>query len=241
MYSLEEVVRNYKNTVDYNRYIEQIFHYCVQKDERLMLIRQYFRDIGSWGEDSFYWIWYLLIRDLNISKMLEIGCYQGQFPILSKIIAKQMLNKNIECHLVTPFSNAGDKYSNYQNRDYYCDFKKSCLNFGLSADDFIIHKGYSQDREIQKGITKDRFDLIYVDGSHNYEDVVRDIEFYVFGLLKDGGVVIFDDAMCFQPNRGHGFVGHEDVSKAVDELVNCNDDFVNLFNISHNRVFQKVN
>jgi predicted O-methyltransferase YrrM len=41
------------------------------------------------------------------------------------------------------------------------------------------------------------FDLVYVDGSHLFEDVFIDF-YYVARLLRDGGIVAFDD--CTDPN-----------------------------------------
>ncbi len=40
---------------------------------------------------------------------------------------------------------------------------------------------------------REQFDLIYVDGSHIFEDVFIDM-FYGARLLSDGGVILFDDA-----------------------------------------------
>lgn len=37
-----------------------------------------------------------------------------------------------------------------------------------------------------------KFDLIYIDGSHEYDDVYQDIE-YAWPLLRDGGILIGDD------------------------------------------------
>lgn len=37
-----------------------------------------------------------------------------------------------------------------------------------------------------------RFDLIYIDGSHDYDDVASDIR-YAWPLLKDGGILVGDD------------------------------------------------
>ncbi|MEN3974671.1 class I SAM-dependent methyltransferase [Emcibacter sp. SYSU 3D8] len=39
---------------------------------------------------------------------------------------------------------------------------------------------------------RDRFDFVYVDGSHQYEDVLHDA-FSGFDALKPGGIMIFDD------------------------------------------------
>ena len=39
---------------------------------------------------------------------------------------------------------------------------------------------------------KKEFDLIYIDGSHEYEDVKNDAE-AAFKIIKNNGIIIFDD------------------------------------------------
>lgn len=51
-------------------------------------------------------------------------------------------------------------------------------------------------------------EFVYVDGSHEYDDVKRDLEFYFNEVLADGGTMIIDDV------TGH-FPG---ILKAVEEI-----------------------
>lgn len=55
-----------------------------------------------------------------------------------------------------------------------------------------------------------RADMIYIDGSHEYWDVILDLTNY-WPLLKDGGVIFGDDWTC------------EDVKRAVTDFVNQNN------------------
>jgi hypothetical protein len=60
------------------------------------------------------------------------------------------------------------------------------------ADNFIFHEGYSSfvlPELIQKG---HKFEFIYVDGSHLFEDVFLDF-YYSTILLQENGLVLFDD------------------------------------------------
>ena len=44
------------------------------------------------------------------------------------------------------------------------------------------------------------FDFIYIDGSHNGEDILSDaIE--AFKILKKGGIIFFDDFLQFEKDR----------------------------------------
>jgi len=53
------------------------------------------------------------------------------------------------------------------------------------------------------------FDFIYVDGSHNGEDILSDaIE--AFKILKKGGLIFFDDFLQYELNRKiQSYVGIE--------------------------------
>ena len=64
-------------------------------------------------------------------------------------------------------------------------------NLAAHADRLTKHKGFSSSY-FQSGPARESFDLIYVDGSHQYADVRQD-SFEGFDLLKPGGIMIFDD------------------------------------------------
>lgn len=58
------------------------------------------------------------------------------------------------------------------------------------SDIVEVKRGWSKD--ILPTLSKEYFDLIFVDGSHFYEDVLLDLKNSAF-LLKDGGVICGDD------------------------------------------------
>jgi len=78
-------------------------------------------------------------------------------------------------------------------------------------------KGYSV-VELPKLLTEgERFDMIYIDGSHTAPDVLADAVM-AFGLCRVGGVMIFDDYLWPQ----HGFTDALETPKpGVDAFVNC--------------------
>lgn len=65
-------------------------------------------------------------------------------------------------------------------------------NLALSgkAEKTVVIKGRSQVRG--KALPSESFDIIYVDGSHAAPDVLAD-SVLAFDLLKNGGIIIFDD------------------------------------------------
>lgn len=70
-------------------------------------------------------------------------------------------------------------------------------------------KGFSQE-VLRKNLWPDgSFDLIYIDGNHTIQSVMRDFV-HTWPLLKIGGVMIFDDYL-----QGH----NDQVKKAVDLIL----------------------
>lgn len=59
-----------------------------------------------------------------------------------------------------------------------------------AADQVTTVKGYSQ--EVMRSLPLESYDVIYIDGSHKGPDVLTDAVLG-WGLLEEGGVMIFDD------------------------------------------------
>jgi predicted O-methyltransferase YrrM len=59
---------------------------------------------------------------------------------------------------------------------------------------------------------KEKFDLIYVDGCHRYEEVKEDL-LNCWGKVKQGGVIVLDDFF-----HKHNWTGKYGVARAVSEV-----------------------
>lgn len=113
---------------------------------------------------------------------LEIGCYEGQ--------ASCWLMENTDAKLVVI-----DTFKGSQEHD--TQFEKTLLarftdNIQEYKDRITIKQGTSRDVLKLYPLTINSFDFIYVDGSHQASDVLEDAVL-AFPLLKEGGIMIFDD------------------------------------------------
>jgi SAM-dependent methyltransferase len=118
---------------------------------------------------------------------LEIGIFEGQS--LLWMLENILTHPTARATGIDPFSDpiyiyTGSKAVNYKEVFY------SNLNVSGSKDKARIIEGYSQ-TELRK-LPLESFDIIYIDGSHNSADVLEDA-ILSWRLLKDGGVLIFDD------------------------------------------------
>ena len=116
----------------------------------------------------------------DIWKCLEIGSYQGRSCLWI------LENVNIESITCIDTFEGSIENSDSQKQNLFSMFKHNIEGY---EDKVIIKRGYS--RDVLKTLDE-KYDFIYVDGSHQPQDVITDAVLS-FDLLKTGGYMIFDD------------------------------------------------
>jgi SAM-dependent methyltransferase len=234
----------WENTIEYNEYIYNTFGKEVDNSE---ILSNHFNIITeyklAYGEKPFMYLWPLIVSQIpEGGKFLEIGVYKGSILALTQTVSKH-LNLNITSYGLTPLSNAGDKYSNYDYLDYgyYISFLYHKLE--IDINDTIIIEGLSTDENAKEAAKiESPYDVVYIDGGHDYETVINDIEL-CNQILKPGGILVMDDASSeLNLSKNHpGFTGHPDVAKAIIDDLDNRDNYKHLFACGHNRVWKKLN
>ncbi len=134
--------------------------------------RAYFSRAGrGFGEDAMHVLWFLLFQELKPARFLEIGVYRGQVLSLAAMLAR--LN-GTACQVqgVSPFSPAGDGVSKYRaDVDYLEDTLANFGHFSLPRPELL--RAFSTDPEAVALIKSQPWDLIYIDGNHDYGVVLR--------------------------------------------------------------------
>jgi len=171
---------------------------------------------------------------------LEIGVYKGRVLALVQLLST-MFNKHAKIYGVTPLDgDATDKYSEYQNCDYLTAIKKSYNICRTSFRNTSIIHGYSQKKDIiEKTKESAPFNMIFIDGCHDYDIVVQDIKNYS-EMLVENGYLILDDASLYIDSPYGTFLGHPDVGKAIQDVIDKDQRFIHLYAIGHNRIWQKI-
>ena len=151
---------------------------------------------NNWFDVSAKRIWDVLIPQVNPSKILEIGSYEGASTCyLIRNCASKM---PIEIHCVDTWEGGiehkmtGVDMTAVERQ--FLDNTKIARGQAPYPAEVITHKGFSNmclAKIMSQGLL-DYFDLIYIDGSHLAPDVLSDA-IQSFPLLKVGGVMIFDD------------------------------------------------
>ena len=148
---------------------------------------------NKWFLNNFDIFNFFLPKDKN-SKFdyLEVGCFEGlsSFFVLSQYKAVNAILLDI---WDMPNPNSKTLSHNFNSVEKAFDNNLSGFNFTKIKEDSVvaIRKLFKQNKS---------FDFIYIDGSHNGEDILSDaIE--AFKILKKEGLIFFDDFLQYDKNR----------------------------------------
>lgn len=238
--TLQETISTWKDTKEVHQYINERFTVCVNGDPQLKAYRDFVEGnndtpvkIFGFGERSFLWMWKLLVDEMPPSfKFLEIGVFRGQILGLIAMLTDNTA-RAADITGITPLDSTGGHWES----NYEADIKQLHEIFGLRDPNII--KGLSTEPGvIDEATRKGPYDIVYVDGGHEYSVVKQDVPNYG-AMVKPGGYLVIDDcANKYDLPYGY-FRGIESVSRAVDEVL-PNEQFKELFSVVHNRVFQRI-
>jgi predicted O-methyltransferase YrrM len=170
-------------------------------------------DLQGWRSDSY--ILTDAIERLRPSLILEIGTWKGRSAInMAKRCRALGLETEIVC--IDTWLGCKEHWLNKDDPDHYDSlrikngfpglywtFLKNVMESGMQ--DLITPMPLPSDTAyyILKNMEVEA-DMIYIDGAHEYDSVMRDLTLY-WELLKDGGVLIGDD-----------YVGWDGVTRAAN-------------------------
>jgi len=238
-YNIELSLKNVKShfTSLNEEYLYFHLYFKNLSPEWLKAHRYYFsKEQRGFGEDAFHAMWYFVFYEFSPSKILEIGVYRGQTLSLFSLISNKF-KIDSEIHGISPFTSSADKVSSYiGNLNYYEDVKANFNYFQLPIP--YLHKGFSTDNKMVEIIKSKSWDLIYIDGNHDYEVVKADFEVCSQCLAKNG-ILVIDDASLLTDYKPFYFStgGHIGPSKLASEIdLNL---FEEILYVGHNRVYRK--
>lgn len=244
---LSEDFKRFSNEwVDTEEYNSFIYDYFNKQVDALHLLSNHDDVVAKYklgyGERAFRYLWALVFSQApKNGKFLEIGVFKGSILALSQLISNE-LELNLSTYGLTPLDAVGDKYSNYDYDNYEYSISFLYYNLGLTIDNTYIIEGLSTDEYAKKSVRDNGlYDILYIDGGHDYETVINDINLCT-EVLKPGGLMILDDASIFlNINNNHkGFIGHRDVGQAIKDHVDTKDMYKHLFACGHNRIWKKL-
>jgi len=193
------------------------------------------KEVWGFGERAFLGMHKMIVESFDKPiKFLEIGVYKSQILVLYGILSR-LLDKSIVIYGITPL----DSSDGHIESDYRQDIID--LHDMYDIEQPLIIEGLSQDKEV---ITQSElispFDIILIDGSHEYLDVVFDINTYS-SMVAIGGYLIMDDSANDLEGAYWGaFWGIEKVTQATCEFFNGNKNWEYIGNVVHNKIFKRI-
>ena len=89
-----------------------------------------------------------------------------------------------------------DEVSEYEEINYYEDIKRNFEYFNLIYPNIL--KALSTDKEAIDFIDSLKWDLIYIDGSHDHEVVAEDVKNSIRNLAPNGIMVMDDSSLLYR-------------------------------------------
>jgi cephalosporin hydroxylase len=233
--SFSEACKNFSELNEIYRYFHHYFWNLAP--EWLKEHRFYFSiEKRSFGEDAFHAMWYKLFEEFLPQNVLEIGVYRGcTISLFSLIAIKLDIDANI--HGISPFDSTGDSVSSYiRDINYYEDVMNNFDHFNLPQPN--LHKGYSTDLEMVNVIKSKKWDLIFIDGNHDFEIVLKDYKICLENL-SEGGILVLDDASLNRDYKAPSFstAGHPGPSLVASKYADKEMELLGA--VGHINVYRK--
>ncbi len=214
-------------------YKKKYIHYEVQHRKFIKENLSFHKNEDWFSHNICYWchafIKKLSNKNINI---LEIGNYEGNSTVF---LLKEIPNSKIKC--VDSFSSYNELqegndfdavYNNFLSNTL--PYKERVTIFKMKSNDFFSLKMNSDE-----DFKNEKYDLIYIDGSHIYSDVLNDANSAI-SLLNENGILIFDDFLWMHyPKINDNPMG------AIKKILENNIKNLKILSISHQIIFQKIN
>jgi predicted O-methyltransferase YrrM len=174
-------------------------------------------------------------KDAKNLQFLEIGCFEGKCTVW--LLENILTNRSSKITCIDTFEgsiehHANDKYKTFLPTLY----DTFCHNMSYFADQVTIKQGKSQD--VLKGLN-DKYDFIYIDGDHHASSVIEDAVLS-FGLLKNGGIMIFDDYLWGVELANPNKINLNIPKNAIDSFLHLYSNKLKVLHVDYQVVIEKL-
>ena len=243
--SVDALTRFYKDEPEIHSFIWTRMKQLVNATPELKNHRDFVVNYNwGYGNRAFHWMWNLLVQQAPRNfRFLEIGVFKGQTISLVSLLNK-MMRKDGQVFAITPLNTSGDKYATHPDVDYEEAIATIYGQFGLDASDLTVIEGYSNHDDVILTTRQSApYDLVFIDGCHDYDVVVEDLTNYG-DMVSIGGYLVVDDASNYLNIPDNliraNWKGLEDVSRATRDVIEKDERFTEVFAVGHNRIFKRI-
>ena len=245
--TVEEISSFYNSGIDHrNKITYDEFEKNASNDSELCCI---FNNTNGYGELPFCWSWKLLVDCMPTEfKFLEVGINNGRMLSVVAVLS-QREGKNGMLYGIRPSTvstEIDDKYiidisNNYTASSY--DISKLNIINGSSQDTDVIeqvmHNGPYNIVSINNFYGYQSISADIEQGIDRYNNILQDMNSYSSMLNVNGYLIMNDASLYIGCPYGNSF-GDTDMSQVATNVVDNMANFVKVYNIGHNRVWQKI-
>ena len=192
------------------------------------------------GERAFHWLWRLLVDEMPpVFRFLEVGVYKGQVLSLIRLLANRTGKRAriVGVTLLSPFAGDTDEFPPFADVDYGKCIRDLHNRYGLYHPRLIVGDSTKQATQ-EEAAEYGPYDVVYIDGSHEYNYVMKDLLAYP-PMVREGGFLVVDDCGNDLEMPEGFFKGIESVSQAARTVIETDPQWEHLLAICHNRVWRK--
>ena len=169
----------------------------------------------DWGQTRTHWP--QLFQNLGLSRQpnlcfLEVGCYEGKATMW--LLQNVLTHSTSRIHVVDTFDQSDEFELMGVKGDSYERFMENTFAYRHRIE---VHVGRSEER-LREMPPVEKFDFIYIDGSHRARDVLSDAVL-CWPLLKKGSTMVFDDLRWVPP--GKSLTSQDVPATAIKAFVAC--------------------
>jgi len=168
-------------------------------------------------------------------RFLEIGCYEGRATtyLLENILTHPTSRIDVIDNFLGSPTESG---MNWQFNDYKHIYANFMHNMRDYLDKINVYIGKSADILKTHMILANKYDFIYIDGSHFTYNVLEDAVL-CHSLLNLYGIIIFDDYGWVDPNNTQPT---NSPALGISSFCNCYSDYYRVFLNSYQVGVQKI-
>ena len=221
-FSLKYSIIFIPNIIYGNYFINNNLKNYVRNKKIIYFEKKYKFSYDDWFSQNII-IWEKFLNKINKIKYLEIGSFEGR----SAVFIREL--DNICSLMAVDTFEGSDEHKNIDFNKVYSNFKfnlnldrnKNIDFFRGSSDDFFLNN-------------KNYYNLIYIDGSHNYEQVKKDF-INSFNFLENNGYLICDDFLWLEYSKIE-----LNPMKAIIECYDLYKQSLKVEFLNHQIIFRKI-
>lgn len=245
--TVEEISSFYNLGVDHrNKIVYDEFEKNVLNDYGLSSIFNNTTNYG--GELPFCWSWKLIIDRMPTGfKFLEVGINNGKMLSVVAFLS-QREEKNAMLYAIRPSA-----FSSETNDTNITDISNNYAASNYDSNKLSIINASSQDTSVIEQVRQNGpYDIVYINNFYGYQSVAADIEQGIdrynnilqdvnnySSMLNVNGYLIMNDATLYIGCPYGITIGDTDMSQVATNVVDNMSNFVKVYNVGHNRVWQK--